>query len=69
MFKQKRLVRVEVTLKHGSGKENIKEVIEILPGQTFTKGIGADTIREHGTIVRQFDWIAGYTMVYEYFYV
>ena len=73
MFKQnkKRQSRVEITFKHGSIRDSgiPKEVIEILPGQEFEQCIGADRLWEGRTIVREYDWIAGYTRVYEYFYV
>lgn len=68
--KNKRLVAVEVSLKHGFGKEypDMLETIFILPGQSFKQGFEADTLYEGDTIVRQYNWKAGYTVVYEYFY-
>ena len=73
MFKKikKRQSRVEITFKHGSSYDKTipKEVIEILPGQEFEQCIGADRLWEGDTIIREFDWVAGFTRVYEYFYV
>ena len=78
MFKkkqQKRMMEVVVTFKHASEYEwetsgaLEPEVIDLLPGQRFEQCIGADTIWEGDTVVKQFDWKAGYTKVYEYFYV
>ena len=62
-------MRVEVTLKHG-GKDSpdIKEIIVINPGGDFITEIGVDTIWHGDTIVRQYTWRAGYSVVYEYFY-
>ena len=69
MFRtKKRVTRVEISFKHGDC-EIKKEIIVLLPGQTFTKGIGADTVWEGQTIVRQYSWKAGYTVVIEYFYI
>ena len=71
MFKKnKRQCRVEITFKHGNDSHTpTKEVIEILPGQHFETTIGEDLLWEGGTIVKSFDWVAGFTRVYEYFYV
>lgn len=69
MFGSKRLVRVEVTLKHGgTDRSDIKESIELLPGQTFHKELRHVCIKEHGTVIKSIDWKAGYTVVYDYFY-
>ena len=68
MFRRKRLIRVEVTLEHGAEKPDIKEVIEVAPGQSFHKGIEADYLREGGTIAKAFNWKAGYTVIYDFFY-
>ncbi len=66
----KRLTRVEVRLVHG-GRDypDITEVIDVLPGQTFEVDIGCDSLKEGETIVKRWDWKAGYTTKYEYFYV
>lgn len=73
MFKKdkKRQARVEITFKHGdTHRANLgKEVIEILPGQEFEQCIGADRLWEGNTLLKEFDWVAGFTRVYEYFYV
>ena len=69
MFKaRKRLLRVDVSFKHGE-EELLPEVIAILPGQSFIKGIEADSVMQGNMVVRQYSWKAGYTEVYEYFYV
>ena len=75
MFKRnkKRQARVEITFKHGDAYASAitppKEIIELLPGQTFELGIEADRIWEGDTLLREFDWRAGYTRIYDYFYV
>ena len=73
MFKKnkKRQSRVEITFKHGSTVHSPipKEVIEVPLGQKFEQCIGADRLWEGDTIIKEFDWVAGYTRVYEYFYV
>jgi len=72
MFNKKRQARVEITFKHSgsSGGDALpKEVIEILPGQEFKKDIFTDKLWERGTLVKEWDWVAGYSRVYEYFYV
>ncbi len=73
MFRRsrKRQSRVEITFKHGHVLDRIpdKEVIEILPGQEFEKCIGADRLWEGDTVIREYDWIAGCTRIYNYFYV
>jgi hypothetical protein len=71
MFNKKRQARVEITFKHGNyGNEPpTKEVIEILPGQEFEQCIGADRLWDGKTIIKEYDWVAGFTRVYEYFYV
>ena len=69
---KKRQARVEITFKHGddtAGYIPAKEVIEILPGQNFVTDIGTDRLWEGGTVIREYDWRAGYTRLYEYFYV
>ena len=68
---KKRQVRVEITFKHGSFYDKFipKEVIEILPGQEFEQCIGADRLWENNTIIKEYYWVAGFTRVYEYFYV
>ena len=71
MFRRnkKRQSRVEISFKHGSHGETIpREIIEILPGQEFEHDIGADRLWEGKTLVKEFDWVAGFTVVYEYFY-
>ena len=68
MFKRKRLVRVEVSFLHGR-QEIPKQVIELFPGQSFQKTIGSDIVMENGSVIKRFDWKAGYTVVYEYFYI
>ena len=70
MFKKnkKRQVRVEITFRHGEFPP-LKEVIEILPGQHFQTDIGTDGLWEGDTLLKEFDWKAGFTRVYEYFYV
>jgi len=71
MFRRnkKRQARVEISFMHGSREETIpKEVIEILPGQEFEQCIGSDTLWEGDTIIKQYDWVAGFSRVYEYFY-
>ena len=66
---KRRQARVEISFKHGSGCQAIpKEVIEILPGQNFETGISTDSLWEGDTLIKEFDWIAGFTRVYEYFY-
>lgn len=69
---KQRMVGVVVHFKHG-GSDYLAlapEVIALLPGQTFHKGPygNNDTVKEGGTIIRQYDWRAGYTRVYEYTY-
>lgn len=69
---KKRQARVEITFKHGGETNHLtppKEVIEVLPGQEFEQCISADRLWEGDTILKEFDWIAGFTRVYEYFYV
>jgi len=75
MFKKnkKRQARVEISFKHGnsiSGREAPppKEVIEILPGQEFRTGISTDSLWEGDTLIKEFDWLAGFSRIYEYFY-
>ena len=72
---RKRLKKVVVTLKHGTGLDeqtrptpDIVEEIQVLPGQSFHSHIGYDELREHGQPVRTFNWKAGYTVEIEYFY-
>jgi len=66
---KRRQARVEISFKHGSHGEALpKEVIEILPGQEFETGIGTDSLWEGKTLIKEFDWVAGFTRVYEYFY-
>jgi hypothetical protein len=70
MFNKKRQARVEISFMHGSHGETIpKEVIEVPIGQYFEHDIGGDILWEGKTLVKEFDWVAGYTRVYEYFYV
>ncbi len=68
---KKRQARVEITFKHGGtyDKPPIKEVIDILPGQEFEQCIGADRLWEGKTLIKEYDWVAGFTRVYEYFYI
>ena len=66
---KRRQVRVEISFKHGSHSEAIpKEVIEVLPGQEFQTGIGTDMLWEGNMLIKEFDWVAGFSRVYEYFY-
>lgn len=68
---RKRQARVEITFKHMGNFDLAmsKEVIEILPGQKFQTGIATDKLWEGDTLIKEWDWKAGYTKVYEYFYV
>jgi len=69
MFNKKRLVRVEVTLRHGDKDEtDIKDIISILPGQKFHVDIFSYRISEGGTTVRTIDYRPGRTHDLEYFY-
>lgn len=68
--KEKRQAKVEISFKHGSDYATTPptEIIVILPGQYFETDIGIDRLWEGDTIIKEFDWVAGYTRVYEYFY-
>jgi hypothetical protein len=67
--KKKQQTRVEITFKHGRSDElPPKVIIEILPGQEFQANIGTDELWEGDTLVKEFDWVAGYSRIYEYFY-
>lgn len=68
MFNKKRQSRVEVSFLHGEPAMP-KVVIEILPGQKFEQGIESDVLMEGNTILKAYNWRAGYTVIYEYFYV
>jgi len=66
---KKRQSRIEITFKHGRSDEcPPKEIIEVLPGQEFITDIGMDGLWEGNTLIKEFDWVAGYTRIYEYFY-
>lgn len=76
MAGKKRLVRVEMTLKHlrdysldHKPVPDIFEVIEILPGQSFVRDIGFYLIKENGSVVRSISVKAGCTSDIKYFYV
>jgi len=72
MFKKnkKRQARVEITFKHqGISDVILPEVIEVQPGQYFETDIGSDKLWEGDTLIREYDWRAGYTRIYSYFYV
>ena len=65
---KRRQARVEISFKHGSRGEALpKEIIEILPGQEFEQSFEADKLWEGDTLIKEFDWVAGFTRVYEYF--
>ncbi len=68
---KKRQVRVEITFRPiGEYNKPIpKEVIEIGTGQFFQTDIATDCLWEGDTLVKEFDWVAGYTRIYEYFYI
>ena len=42
--------------------------IGVEKGQQFIQDIGADGLWEGNTLIREYDWVAGYTKVYDYFY-
>ena len=71
---RKRLIRVEVLLKHGGkdygGKDypDIREVIELNRGQSFHQGFGYDSTKENGVKVKAYHWKAGYTVEYTFLY-
>ena len=69
-LRKKHQSRVEISFKHGSmdRPELPREVIEIPLGQKFDQCIGADRLWEGSTLIKEYDWVAGYTRVYEYFY-
>lgn len=67
---KKRLVRVVITLYHGGHDMPDKgETIDVLPGQEFIAHYSSDCLWEGDTLVKEWDWRAGYTRKCEYFYV
>lgn len=61
---QQRLVRVSFI-----GIPVIPPVnIWINKGQRFVTDIGTDGLWEGNKLIREYDWVAGYTKVYEYLY-
>lgn len=76
MANKKRLIRVEVTLRHqrdyGPDHRLLPdevETIDILPGQTFVPEIGFYVIKENGNRVRTINYKAGCTVDIKYFYI
>lgn len=64
--RKKRQARVEVSFI--GAPELSKHIIEVQPEQEFIEDIGADGLWEGSTLIRQYNWVAGYTIIYEYFY-
>jgi len=68
MFRRKKQqARVEVSFLHGIPALP-KHIIDVLSGQEFIQSIGADGLWEGSTLIKEYQWIAGYTIVYDYFY-
>jgi len=71
MFKKnkKRLYLVRINFIHGSADKPLPPMtIELTPGQSYVRDIVQDEIWEGDTLVRSYDWLAGYTRVYRFFY-
>ena len=69
MFKRKnmRQSKVIITFKHGE-REMPPEIIYIQPGQHFEQCIGTDKLWEGNTLLKAYNWRAGYTVEYTYYY-
>ena len=68
---KKRLCRVEILFMHGGdhGAVSIPPfVIDLSPGEEYVRDIVQDEVWDGKTLVRSYDWLAGYTRVYRFFY-